>query len=134
MKGCLFRARWRIDNVRKWQRLLLRRFIYVHRESTPDSFRCKVAMQTERHTDLSINLSTFFLKNTGLWIAEDSAEERWMKMMLFFTIFTSMMSAVIIFRDLYFTILYKGVSIAQLNNEIPLRVVSSHVIVNILNI
>ncbi|KAK9293403.1 hypothetical protein QLX08_011639 [Tetragonisca angustula] len=65
-------------------------------------------MQTERRSDISINLSTFFLKNIGLWIAEDSVEKRWMKLMLVFTTWNSMFASVIILRDLYFTLLYKG--------------------------
>ncbi|CAD1468956.1 unnamed protein product [Heterotrigona itama] len=85
-------------------------------------------MQTVQHSDLSINLSTFFLKNIGLWIPEDSMEERRMKMMLFFTVFNSMIGAVVIFRDLYFTLLYKGVSIVQLNNDVL------YVITNVLTV
>lgn len=77
-----------------------------------DSFRhWSVIMQMQRDLDISMVLSTFFLKNIGLWITDYPTEERRMKIMIIYTIWNSVFATIVITRDLYFTVLYKGVSI-----------------------
>ncbi|XP_050594980.1 uncharacterized protein LOC126924480 [Bombus affinis] len=65
-------------------------------------------MQTELDLDISMVLSKFFLRSIGLWISENSAEERRMKIMIIYTVWHSIFATVEITRDFYFTILYKG--------------------------
>nr|XP_033203185.1 odorant receptor 13a-like [Bombus vancouverensis nearcticus] len=65
-------------------------------------------MQTELDLDMSMVLSKFFLRSIGLWISENSAEERRMKIMIIYTVLHSIFATVEITRDFYFTIFYKG--------------------------
>ncbi|XP_003494285.1 odorant receptor 4-like [Bombus impatiens] len=65
-------------------------------------------MQTELDLDMSMVLSKFFLRSIGLWISENSAEERRMKIMIIYTVWHSIFATVEITRDFYFTIFYKG--------------------------
>ncbi|XP_061939166.1 odorant receptor 13a-like isoform X1 [Apis cerana] len=68
-------------------------------------------MQVEKELDISVNLSSFFLKNIGLWIADDSTNERRRKGMLAYTIWCTFFSTIISSRDLYFTWIYNGVRV-----------------------
>lgn len=77
-----------------------------------DSFRrWSVIMLIQRDLDMSMVLSTFFLRNIGIWVTNYPTEERRMKIMIIYTIWNSIFATIIIIRDLYFTVLYKGVSI-----------------------
>lgn len=73
-------------------------------------WRWSVTMQAEYRLDISINLSTFFLKNIGVWISRDPSEQRRMRMLLICTVWMLLLGIVINTRDLYFTLLYNGVS------------------------
>lgn len=68
-------------------------------------------MRVEKELDISVNLSSFFLKNIGLWIADDSTNERRRKGMLAYTIWCTFFSTIISSRDLYFTWIYNGVRV-----------------------
>lgn len=65
----------------------------------------------EKELDISVNLSSFFLKNIGLWVADDSTNERRRKGMLAYTIWCTFFSTIISSRDLYFTWIYNGVRV-----------------------
>ncbi|XP_071867039.1 uncharacterized protein [Bombus fervidus] len=65
-------------------------------------------MQMQRDLDISMVLSTFFLRNIGLWITDYPTEERRMKIMIICTIWNSIFATIVITRDLYFTVLYRG--------------------------
>ena len=87
-----------------------------------DSFRSRSdTMQTEQDLDISVIFSTFFLRNIGLWISDNLAENRWMKIKLMCTLFNSIDSSIVIMRDFYFTWLYKGVSIVDGSHQMKLR-------------
>ncbi|XP_017795356.1 PREDICTED: uncharacterized protein LOC108576806 [Habropoda laboriosa] len=65
-------------------------------------------MQTEKDSDISINLSKFFLRNVGLWRAENHAENRKRKALVAYTIWNMFLAIVVETRDMYFTWFYKG--------------------------
>ncbi|XP_003494119.1 odorant receptor 4-like [Bombus impatiens] len=65
-------------------------------------------MQTEQDLDISVIFSMFFLRNIGLWISDNRAENRRMKIKLMCTLFNSIDASIVIMRDFYFTWLYKG--------------------------
>ncbi|XP_076759016.1 odorant receptor 4-like [Xylocopa sonorina] len=73
-------------------------------------------MQVEKHQDISVNLCRFFLKNIGLWTAEDLAEERKRKVMIAYTIWCTTLALVVTLRDLYFTWIYNGDILYVLTN------------------
>ncbi|XP_031371291.1 LOW QUALITY PROTEIN: odorant receptor 13a-like [Apis dorsata] len=77
-------------------------------------------MQTEYQLDISINLSTFFLKNVGVWISHDPGEQRRMRMLLICTVWMLLLGIVINTRDLYFTLLYNGDILYVVTNNITL--------------
>ncbi|XP_016904178.2 uncharacterized protein LOC107992669 [Apis cerana] len=79
-----------------------------------------VAMQAEYRLDISINLSTFFLKNIGVWISRDPSEQRRMRMLLICTVWMLLLGIVINTRDLYFTLLYNGDILYVVTNNITL--------------
>ena len=68
-------------------------------------------MQSENQLDVSITLSTFFLRNIGLWMSDDPGEQRRMRILLVYTVWILLLGMIINGRDLYFTFLYNGVSI-----------------------
>lgn len=68
-------------------------------------------MEAETQLDVSMSLSIFFLKNVGVWISNDPAEKRRMKILVLITLWNTMLGAVVIFRDIYFTFMYNGVSV-----------------------
>ncbi|XP_043600909.1 odorant receptor 13a-like [Bombus pyrosoma] len=65
-------------------------------------------MQMQGDLDISMVLSAFFLRNIGLWITDYPTEERRNKIMIIYTIWNSIFATIVITRDLYFTVLYKG--------------------------
>ncbi|XP_012345366.1 odorant receptor 13a-like [Apis florea] len=65
-------------------------------------------MEAETQLDVSMSLSIFFLKNVGVWISNDPAEKRRMKILVLITLWNTMLGAVVIFRDIYFTFMYNG--------------------------
>ncbi|XP_076759020.1 odorant receptor 4-like [Xylocopa sonorina] len=65
-------------------------------------------MQSRRHLDVSIILCTLLLKIVGLWLTQDSVEERRRKAMIAFTLFSTIFATFVEGRDLYFTWLHKG--------------------------
>ncbi|CAL7937528.1 unnamed protein product [Xylocopa violacea] len=65
-------------------------------------------MQAKRHLDVSIILCTLLLKIVGLWLAQDSVEERRRKVMIGCTLFSTVFATFVEVRDLYFTWLHKG--------------------------
>lgn len=73
--------------------------------------RWSVTMQSENQLDVSITLSTFFLRNIGLWMSDDPGEQRRMRILLVYTVWILLLGMIINGRDLYFTFLYNGVSI-----------------------
>ncbi|XP_043793995.1 odorant receptor 13a-like [Apis laboriosa] len=77
-------------------------------------------MQTERQLDISMNLSTFFLKNVGVWISDNPSEQRWMKMLLGYTTWILLSGIIINGRDLYFTLLYNGDILYATTNNITM--------------
>lgn len=79
-----------------------------------DDTRWSIAMQTDNQLDISISLSTFFLKNVGVWMSDNSDEQRRMKMLFIYTIWMLFCGTIISTRDLYFTLLYNGVSMFKL--------------------
>lgn len=68
-------------------------------------------MEEKHNLDVSMNLSIIFLKNIGIWITDDPATKRRMKILLTYTVWNTLLAVITILRDLYFTLLYKGVSI-----------------------
>lgn len=69
------------------------------------------SLKMEKELDISVNLSSFFLKSIGLWITDDSTDERRRKGMLAYTVWCTFFSTVITGRDLYFTWIYNGVRV-----------------------
>ncbi|XP_033361966.1 odorant receptor 4-like [Bombus vosnesenskii] len=65
-------------------------------------------MLIQRDLDISMVLSTFFLRNIGIWVTDYPTEERRMKIMIIYTIWNSIFATIVITRDLYFTVLYRG--------------------------
>lgn len=78
----------------------------------------------EKELDISVNLSSFFLKNIGLWIADDSTNERRRKGMLAYTVWCTFFSTIISSRDLYFTWIYNGVRVYYICMKLPTVTVS----------
>ncbi|KAG6803713.1 odorant receptor Or2-like [Apis mellifera caucasica] len=77
-------------------------------------------MQAEYRLDISINLSTFLLKNVGVWMSHDPGEQRRMRMLLVCTVWMLLLGIVINTRDLYFTMLYNGDILYVVTNNITL--------------
>ncbi|XP_006610187.1 odorant receptor 13a-like [Apis dorsata] len=75
-------------------------------------------MQTDNQLDISISLSTFFLKNVGVWMSDNSDEQRRMKMLFIYTIWMLFCGTIISTRDLYFTLLYNGDILYAMTNTI----------------
>ncbi|XP_003249267.2 odorant receptor 13a [Apis mellifera] len=75
-------------------------------------------MQTDNQLDISISLSTFFLKNVGVWMPDNSDEQRRMKMLFLYTIWMLFCGTIISTRDLYFTLLYNGDILYAMTNTI----------------
>lgn len=71
-------------------------------------------MEAETQLDVSMSLSIFFLKNVGVWISDDPAEKRRMKILVLVTLWNTIFGAIVIFRDIYFTFMYNGVSVLLL--------------------
>lgn len=98
-------------NRRTIKRLLIIIVIYIFDGSCVwDDTRWSITMQTDNQLDISISLSTFFLKNVGVWMSDNSDEQRRMKMLFIYTIWMLFCGTIISTRDLYFTLLYNGVS------------------------
>ncbi|XP_003249268.2 odorant receptor 13a [Apis mellifera] len=77
-------------------------------------------MQTESQVDISMNLSTFFLKNVGVWMSDNPNEQRQIKMLLINTTWILLSGIVINGRDLYFTLLYHGDILYSITNNITM--------------
>ncbi|XP_076677887.1 odorant receptor 13a-like [Andrena cerasifolii] len=77
-------------------------------------------MATEGYSDISIRISTTFMKGIGLWLAGDTTEERRRKIMLRYTLFSIILASVVEVRDMYFSwgdwgaVLYIACSILSL--------------------
>ncbi|XP_050594246.1 odorant receptor 63a-like isoform X1 [Bombus affinis] len=77
-------------------------------------------MQTEQELDISMRLSAFFLRHIGLWIANDPADERRMKIIFTYTIWNLIFGMIVLSRDLYFTWFYNGDTLYALANTMSL--------------
>ncbi|XP_043793990.1 odorant receptor 4-like isoform X3 [Apis laboriosa] len=82
-------------------------------------------MQTESQLDISINLSTFFLKNVGVWMSDNPSEQRRIKMLFLYTMWNLLFSTVVNSRDLYFTLLYDGDILYATTNNITMIMAQS---------
>lgn len=112
------KTRRTVTKKNRQQRLLIIVPVYIRLKVyawyTSDTLtRWSVTMQAEHHLDISINLSTFFLKNIGVWISHDPSERRRMRMLLACTVWMLLLGIVINARDLYFALLYNGVSMSS---------------------
>lgn len=83
----------------------------------------------EKELDISVNLSSFFLKSIGLWIGDGSTNERRRKGMLAYTIWCTFFSTIISSRDLYFTWIYNGVRAYCICMKLPAVTVSVYELV-----
>lgn len=83
----------------------------------------------EKELDISVNLSSFFLRSIGLWIGDGSTNERRRKGMLAYTIWCTFFSTIISSRDLYFTWIYNGVRAYCICMKLPAVTVSVYELV-----
>ncbi|CAL7937522.1 unnamed protein product [Xylocopa violacea] len=90
-------------------------------------------MQIEEHQDISVNLCRFFLKNVGLWTAEDLAEERKRKVMIAYTLWCTGLALVVTLRDLYFTWIHNGDILYVLTNCLSVVTASGKVYLLLIN-
>ncbi|XP_017766919.1 PREDICTED: odorant receptor 49b-like [Eufriesea mexicana] len=77
-------------------------------------------MKTEIYVDVSINLSSFFLKNIGLWEDNDPVDDCRRKLLRSLLVFCLIVSVLICGRDLYFTYYYNGDVLYIMSNNLSL--------------